>query len=95
MNSFKGRFFYELYVIPRRMIMATLRFYQRSFSPDHGPLRKLYPGGYCKYHPTCSQYAIDAVDRFGITKGLWLASGRLLRCHPWAQGGIDEVPKKK
>ena len=46
-------------------------------------------GGHCRYHPTCSQYAIDAVNKHGAIRGAWLAAKRIARCHPWAVGGYD------
>ena len=46
-------------------------------------------GGHCRYHPTCSQYAIDAVNKHGAIRGAWLAAKRIARCHPWAAGGYD------
>ena len=46
-------------------------------------------GGQCRYHPTCSQYAIDAVNKHGAIRGAWLAAKRIARCHPWAAGGYD------
>jgi putative membrane protein insertion efficiency factor len=46
-------------------------------------------GGQCRYHPTCSQYAIDAITKHGAARGSWLAMKRIARCHPWAQGGYD------
>ena len=46
-------------------------------------------GGHCKYHPSCSQYAIDAFKEYGLLKGIVLASWRLLRCNPWSRGGVD------
>ena len=48
-------------------------------------------GGSCKYHPSCSQYALDAFRRFGLARGGVLACWRLLRCHPWSDGGVDYV----
>lgn len=84
-----------IFAIPKLIVKATIRFYQRTFSPDHGPLRRLNPYGYCRFHPTCSEYALIAVDRFGITRGLWLAGQRISRCNPWSKGGIDEVPQRK
>ena len=48
----------------------------------------LFPAS-CKFHPSCSQYAIDALRRYGLFKGSYLAARRLLRCHPWSHGGVD------
>ena len=45
----------------------------------------------CRFYPSCSQYALNAINQCGVAKGLWLASRRLLRCHPWADGGYDPV----
>ncbi|HXK31440.1 MAG TPA: membrane protein insertion efficiency factor YidD [Candidatus Paceibacterota bacterium] len=70
-----------------------IRVYQVLISFDHGLLKVFYPNGYCRYHPTCSDYGYQAIERFGIIKGTFLACRRVLRCHPWAPGGIDEVPK--
>jgi len=47
---------------------------------------------HCIYTPTCSQYAIEALQKYGVVKGLWLSMKRILRCHPWAEGGYDPVP---
>ena len=63
-----------------------MRFYQRCISP--------YLGKNCRYHPTCSQYMIEALMIHGIFKGLLLGTKRILRCHPWASSGYDPVPKK-
>lgn len=49
----------------------------------------------CRYYPSCSQYALNAVRQFGVLKGLWLTFCRLLRCHPWAKGGYDPVLPKE
>jgi putative membrane protein insertion efficiency factor len=67
----------------RAAIAAPVRLYQRAISPA---LPRT-----CKYHPTCSQYALDAIRRFGILRGLVLAAWRLLRCNPWSHGGVDPV----
>ena len=65
----------------RAVLLAPVRVYQRAISPVL-PQR-------CKYHPSCSQYAVDAVRRFGILRGSVLAAWRLLRCNPWSHGGVD------
>jgi len=66
-----------------------IRFYQKTLSPDHGILKSRYPFGYCKYSPTCSEYAIRAVDKYGVFKGSIKFFLRLLRCNPWSKGGND------
>ena len=68
----------------KKLMLALIRFYQREISP-------LYPPR-CRYIPTCSQYALEAVEKYGALKGGWLALKRLLRCHPFHKGGYDPVP---
>lgn len=72
----------------RRLLMRLLAFYQRWLSPA---LHSVFPGG-CRFHPTCSQYAVEAIEIHGAARGLWLGLRRLLRCHPFARGGFDPVP---
>jgi putative membrane protein insertion efficiency factor len=67
----------------RRAARAPIVFYQRAISP--GLPRR------CRYEPTCSRYAVQAIGRYGILKGLVLAAWRLLRCNPWSPGGYDPV----
>jgi putative membrane protein insertion efficiency factor len=67
----------------RTVAVAPIRLYQRLLSP--GLPRR------CKYHPSCSEYAADAVRRYGVLRGLVLAGWRLLRCNPWSHGGVDFV----
>jgi putative membrane protein insertion efficiency factor len=81
--------------IPRIPVLLAITAYQRTLSPDHGPLSRLFPNGYCKYHPSCSQYAYEVVDKLGIIRGVPLAAWRILRCNPWSKGGIDNIPTKK
>ena len=73
-----------------RILLATLGFYQRWLSPA---VHSLSPGG-CKYLPTCSEYAKGAIAIHGPVRGVALALMRLLRCHPFARGGLDEVPPR-
>jgi putative membrane protein insertion efficiency factor len=67
----------------RAIAIAPIRVYQRAISPAL-PRR-------CKYYPTCSEYAVQAVRSYGILRGLVLAAWRLLRCNPWSHGGVDFV----
>ncbi len=66
--------------------VTLIRGYQKLISPLFGPS--------CRFHPTCSHYAITAVQRFGVIKGSWLAAKRILKCHPFHPGGDDPVPEK-
>jgi len=72
---------------PQKLAIAVLKSYQRFISP--------LLGSNCRFTPTCSTYAIEAINRFGIIKGSWLASKRILRCHPFNDGGEDPVPPIK
>jgi len=67
-----------------RVFMALIRGYQRFISP--------LTGGHCRFHPTCSEYARIAIERFGVLRGSWLALRRILRCHPFGPVGPDPVP---
>ena len=67
----------------RGILVAPIRLYQRTLSPAL-PAR-------CKYHPSCSEYAVQAVRRYGVVRGVVLAGWRLLRCNPWSHGGVDFV----
>ena len=66
-----------------RAWLLPVRVYQRAISPLLGPR--------CKYHPTCSAYAVQAVEAYGILRGSLLAGWRVLRCNPWSHGGFDPV----
>jgi hypothetical protein len=66
------------------VLVMLVKFYQRAISP--------YLPNSCRYVPTCSQYFIDAVKKYGPLKGGWLGTRRILRCHPWGGHGYDPVP---
>lgn len=68
------------------LLILPIRFYRMAISPMMAP--------HCRFHPSCSAYAEEAITRFGISRGLFLASRRILRCHPWAEGGLDPVPEQ-
>lgn len=67
-----------------RLALCLIRFYQRRISPLMGP--------HCRYSPTCSQYALEAIQTYGLLGGGWLGFKRILRCHPCSRGGFDPVP---
>jgi uncharacterized protein len=66
------------------LLSLPVRAYRLVFSP--------WVGFNCRYHPTCSAYALEALEKHGALKGGWLAFRRILRCHPWGRSGIDNVP---
>jgi hypothetical protein len=70
--------------LPARIATAAIRLYQRARTGRPSP---------CRYWPTCSQYAIEAIERHGATRGAWLATRRICRCHPWGGHGVDPVPE--
>ncbi|MGZ4642567.1 MAG: membrane protein insertion efficiency factor YidD, partial [Blastococcus sp.] len=70
-----------------RVLLAALRFYQRAISPALPPR--------CRFYPSCSAYAVEAVERHGAARGTWLALRRLVKCAPWHPGGVDPVPEPR
>jgi len=80
--------------IPRNVIQGVIRLYQKTLSLEHGPLARFRKYPACKFYPTCSQYGYEAIGKHGVLRGGWLAVKRVGRCHPWSEGGVDEVPKR-
>ncbi len=74
-------------LLPRNAAILALRAYRAGISPLYGDV--------CRYYPSCSAYALAAVQEYGVAIGTALAARRIARCHPWAAGGIDDVPLKK
>lgn len=74
----------KLTTLPKRGLLWCIRFYQREISPYHRPC--------CRFTPTCSRYALEAIAKYGAMKGTFLAVKRILRCHPLCRGGYDPVP---
>ncbi len=71
----------------RNIFIAPIRLYQKVLSP--------VLGNNCRFQPTCSHYAIESIEEWGVMKGSWLTMKRIARCHPWGGHGFDPVPKKE
>ena len=76
--------FSRVFRLPRAVLIGILVSYRRLISPLYGPV--------CRFFPSCSAYALEAVTVHGAAKGSWFAARRLCRCHPWNDGGVDHVP---
>ncbi|MDE6596657.1 MAG: membrane protein insertion efficiency factor YidD [Oscillospiraceae bacterium] len=70
----------------KKILLLLVKLYRKAISPLKPPC--------CKYYPTCSSYALEAIEKHGAVKGLALAVWRILRCNPWSLGGVDPVPEK-
>lgn len=81
----------QLRLLPRRLVVSLIRFYQKTISPDHGLFHFLSPHGFCRFSPSCSQYGLEAISKYGVVKGGIMTSWRILRCNPWNKGGYDPV----
>ncbi|MGN6446816.1 membrane protein insertion efficiency factor YidD [Amnibacterium sp.] len=75
-----------LLLAPRNALIAVLRVYRAVISPLYGDV--------CRYHPSCSRYALEAVQQSGVVVGSALAVWRVLRCNPWSRGGVDDPPQR-
>lgn len=73
-----------LWTLPQNVLIAILKLYRRVVSPLYGQV--------CRFFPSCSAYALEAITVHGAVKGSWLSARRLARCHPWNGGGVDHVP---
>jgi len=73
-----------LMLIPRNVCVAILVAYRTIVSPLYGDV--------CRYYPSCSSYTLQAIQQHGAVRGIWMGARRILRCHPWAAGGVDDIP---
>lgn len=71
-------------LLPRNICVVILRVYRAVISPLYGDV--------CRYYPSCSSYALGAIQQYGVFRGVWMGARRIARCHPWAAGGVDDVP---
>ncbi len=78
--------------VARWVVLRGIRVYQKTLSPDTGWVKRFFHGPVCRFYPTCSEYAVLSIERFGVWQGSGLAWKRLIKCHPWNAGGVDDVP---
>lgn len=76
-----------LLLLPRNAAVVVLRAYRAVISPLYGDV--------CRYYPSCSAYALQAIQQYGVIVGSVLGVRRIIRCHPWAAGGVDDVPPRR
>jgi len=80
-----------IYKITTFLPLFLIKVYQKTISPDHGWFGPLFPHGFCRFHPSCSQYGFAAFKKYGLIKGGYLTIWRVLRCNPFSAGGNDPV----
>ncbi|MFJ4220376.1 membrane protein insertion efficiency factor YidD [Curtobacterium luteum] len=82
-----ARVAWVLALLPRNACVVVLRAYRAVISPLYGNV--------CRYHPSCSRYALEAIQQYGVVRGSAMGAWRIARCNPWAAGGIDDVPERR
>ncbi len=75
----------------KKIVLFLIRLYQKTLSPDSGWWSYKNPNGHCRFYPSCSEYTYQAIEKYGILKGCWKGSKRILRCNPFSRGGYDPV----
>jgi len=75
----------------KKILIGVIKIYQKTLSFDHSPLKVFYPHGFCRFNPTCSQYSIEAINKYGPIKGSIKATWRILKCNPFNKGGNDPL----
>lgn len=75
----------------KRLVLGIIRLYQKTLSFDHGIVGKVSGVRFCRFYPTCSEYSHQAIERYGIMRGSWIGCKRIIRCHPWNDGGYDPL----
>lgn len=82
-----SRVFITIFLIPRNIAVLLLKIYRFLISPMYGDV--------CRYYPSCSRYSLEAMQSYGLLRGICMTAWRLLRCNPWSSGGIDDVPERE
>jgi len=78
----------------KKLLLSLIRLYQKTLSLDHGFLGRVFGERFCRFYPTCSAYTYEAIERYGVMRGSFIGLKRILRCHPWNEGGVDYIPKE-
>ncbi|MDP3772060.1 MAG: membrane protein insertion efficiency factor YidD [bacterium] len=89
---------WSLASLPAKILLLSIKGYQKTLSPDHGGFLPLSLFGFgggarCRFFPSCSAYAAEAILRHGALRGAWFVCKRIFSCHPWRRGGYDPVPE--
>jgi putative membrane protein insertion efficiency factor len=79
----------KIIILPRWVVIFFIFIYQKTISPDHGPFKKFFPLGYCRFYPSCSEYGKQTIKKHGLLIGGAKAVWRIIRCNPWNKGGVD------
>lgn len=74
-----------------KILVGIITLYQKTISPDHGLFRARFPHGFCRFYPSCSEYAKQAIKKHGAVRGVWMGAVRILRCNPFTRPQIDHV----
>jgi putative membrane protein insertion efficiency factor len=74
-----------------KLFIFIIIIYQKTLSPDQGMLKVFFPHGFCRFHPHCSEYGKQALEKHNVITGIILALWRILRCNPWSKGGLDPI----
>jgi len=77
--------------LPRIPVLMLIRLYQKTISPDHGFVKILFPYGFCRFTPSCSEYGYQVIQKYGLIRGVPIGIWRVLRCNPFSKGGEDPV----
>ncbi len=75
----------------KTVLLKIIRIYQKTLSPDTGWFKIYFPHGYCRFHPHCSEYSYQAIEKYGVFKGVIKSFWRILRCNPFSKGGKDPI----
>ena len=75
----------------KSVVLGFIRLYQKTLSFDHGIIGKVFGERFCRFYPSCSEYSYQAIERYGIFRGSWIGCKRIIRCHPWNDGGYDPL----